>query len=114
VIRTIDKFDDSLPKSTNLVDKLDDDMAELEQTTTHMAKMKDDKENGDDGIWMNEKDHNASKPLMDSNCFHMDIHECNHHEKMGCLKKQTIDAKMVNCIKHKKWEEGMAIELLCI
>ncbi len=53
---TIDNFDDSRTKSTNLVDKLDDNIIELEQITTHMAKMmKDEREDGDNGIWMNEK-----------------------------------------------------------
>ncbi len=53
---TIDNFDDSRTKSANLVDKLDDNIIELEQITTHMAKMmKDEREDGDNGIWMNEK-----------------------------------------------------------
>lgn len=39
VINTIDNFDDSPTKSTNLVDKSDDDIIELEQITTHMAEM---------------------------------------------------------------------------
>jgi len=30
-------------------------MVKLEQTTTHMAKLKDEREDGDNGIWMNEK-----------------------------------------------------------
>jgi hypothetical protein len=55
VIRTTYKSNDSLTKSTNPIDKLDDDMAKLEQTTTHMAKLKDEREDGDNGIWMNEK-----------------------------------------------------------
>jgi hypothetical protein len=56
VNNTIDNFDDSRTKSTNLVDKLDDNIIELEQITTHMAKMmKDEREDGDNGIWMNEK-----------------------------------------------------------
>ncbi len=54
VIRTTHKSNDSLAKLTNLVDKSDDNIAELEQTTTHMAKMKDEREDGDNGIWMNE------------------------------------------------------------
>ncbi len=53
---TIDNFDDSRTKSANLVDKLDDNIIELEQITTHMAKMmKDEREDGDNGIWMNDK-----------------------------------------------------------
>jgi hypothetical protein len=56
VNNTIDNFDDSRTKSANLVDKLDDNIIELEQITTHMAKMmKDEREDGDNGIWMNEK-----------------------------------------------------------
>ncbi len=48
-------------------------MAKLKQITAHMVVMNDEKENGDDGNWMNEEDQNASKPLMDSNCFHVDV-----------------------------------------
>jgi hypothetical protein len=56
VNNTIDNFDDSRTKSANLVDKLDDNIIELEQITTHMAKMmKDEREDGDNGIWMNDK-----------------------------------------------------------
>jgi hypothetical protein len=74
--RTIDKFDDSPTKSANLVDKLNGDMAELEQIITHMVKtMKNEKEDGDNGIWMNEEDHSASNPLVDNNCFHVDVQE---------------------------------------
>jgi hypothetical protein len=40
-----------------------------------VAMMKDERQNGDDGNWMNEKNKNASKPLMENNYFHMDIHE---------------------------------------
>ncbi len=47
MIKTTDKSNDSLTKSTNPIDKLDDDMAKLEQTTTHMAKLKDEREDGD-------------------------------------------------------------------
>ncbi len=54
----MDKYDDS---PANSIDK-------LEQTTTHMAKMmKDEGEDGDDGIWINE-DHNASEALI-----HMEV-----------------------------------------
>jgi hypothetical protein len=35
--------------------------------------MKDEGEDGDDGIWINEEDHNASKALIDNNCIHMEI-----------------------------------------
>lgn len=59
----MDKYDDSPTKS---IDK-------LEQTTTHMAKMmKDEGEDGDDGIWINE-DHNASEALIGNNCIHMEV-----------------------------------------
>jgi hypothetical protein len=55
--RTIGKSNDSLAKSANAADKSDDDTAELEQIITHMAKMmKDKREDGDNGIWMNEED----------------------------------------------------------
>jgi hypothetical protein len=56
VINTIYNFDDSPTKSIDLVDKSDDVTIELEQITTHMAKvMKDEGEDGDNGIWMNEE-----------------------------------------------------------
>ncbi len=56
VNNTIDNFDESPTKLANLVDKLDDNIIELEQITTHMAKMmKDEREDGDNGIWMNDK-----------------------------------------------------------
>jgi hypothetical protein len=35
-------------------------------------------------------------------------------KKLECLKKEAVDAKMENCLKQKKWEEGMAIKLFCI
>jgi hypothetical protein len=55
--RTTDKSNDSLTKSVNSVDKSDDDTVELEHTITHMAKMmKDEREDSDNGIWMNEED----------------------------------------------------------
>jgi hypothetical protein len=39
-----------------------------------MAKtMKDEREDGDNGIWMNEEDQNASNPLVHNNCFHVDV-----------------------------------------
>ncbi len=54
--RTIDKFDDSLAKPIGLADKSNDDTTELEHIITHMAKMmKDEKEDGDIDIWMNEE-----------------------------------------------------------
>jgi hypothetical protein len=41
-----------------------------------MAKMmKDERENGNNFIWMNEKDHSASNPLVDNNCFQVDVQE---------------------------------------
>jgi len=44
VINTIDNFNDSPSKLANLINKLDDNIIELEQITTHMAKMmKDEK-----------------------------------------------------------------------
>ncbi len=56
MINSIDNFDDSLAKSTDTVDISNDDTIELEQITTHMVEMmKDEREDGDDGIWMNEK-----------------------------------------------------------
>ncbi len=54
-----------------------------------MVVMNDEKENGDDGNWMNEEDQNASKPLMDSNCFHVDVQKWGHHEKTGVLEKRS-------------------------
>jgi hypothetical protein len=70
--KTTDKFFDSLAKSGNSANKSDDDTTELEHTITHMAKIMKD---GDNGIWMNEKYQNASNPLVDSNCFHVDVEE---------------------------------------
>ncbi len=56
MINTIDNFDDSLVKSIDLVDISDDDIIELEQITTYMVEMmKDEREDGDNGIWMNEE-----------------------------------------------------------
>jgi hypothetical protein len=56
VINNIYNFDDSLAKSIDLVDKSNDVTIELEQITTHMAEMmKDEREDGDNGIWMNEE-----------------------------------------------------------
>jgi hypothetical protein len=83
------------------MDKLDDDTAELEQTITHVAKMmKYEREDGDNGIWMNEEDKNASNPLVDSNCFHADVEEWGHHEMNGVLeKKKANNAKATNCLK---------------
>ncbi len=56
MINNIYNFDDSLAKSIDLVDKSNDVTIELEQITTHMAEMmKDEREDGDNGIWMNEE-----------------------------------------------------------
>ncbi len=64
-------------------------MAELEQIITHMVKtMKNEKEDGDNGIWMNEEDHSASNPLVDNNCFHVDVQEWSHHEVSGVLEEK--------------------------
>jgi hypothetical protein len=74
VIETTEKSNDSLAEIVNSIDKLDDDVAELEQTTTYMVTMmKDERQNGDDGNWMNEENKSASEPLMENNCFHVDI-----------------------------------------
>ncbi len=42
MINTIDNFDDSPTKLANLVDKLDDNIIELEQIIAHMAEMMKD------------------------------------------------------------------------
>jgi len=53
-----------------------------------MAKMMmDEGKDGDDGIWMNEEDQSAFEPLMNNNCFHVDIQEHDHHEMNGVLEK---------------------------
>jgi hypothetical protein len=39
----------------------------MEKTMTDVG------EDGDDGIWMNEEEQSASKPLTYNNCFHVDI-----------------------------------------
>jgi hypothetical protein len=72
--RITDKTNDSPAKLVDLANKSNDDTTELEQTITHMAKMmKDEREDGNNFIWMNEEDHSASNPLVDNNCFHMDV-----------------------------------------
>ncbi len=82
--RTIDKLDESSEKSFHLVDKLHDDMAKLEKTTTYFVEMmKDEEGDGDDDIWMNNEDQSAFAPLIQSNCFHVDIQEQGHHERNG-------------------------------
>ncbi len=43
--------------------------------------MKDERKDGDDGIWMNGEYQSAIEPLMDSNCFHADVQEQGHHER---------------------------------
>ncbi len=41
-----------------------------------MAKMmKDEREDGDNGIWMNEENQNPSNPLVIITCFHVDVKE---------------------------------------
>jgi hypothetical protein len=50
VIETTKKFDDSLAKSADSTNKLDENVDELEQITTYMvAMMKDEGQNSDDG-----------------------------------------------------------------
>jgi hypothetical protein len=62
--RTRDKSDESLKKLVDLVDKSNDDMGELENTTTYMAEMmKDEKGDGDDDIWMSKEDQNPSEVI---------------------------------------------------
>jgi hypothetical protein len=74
--RTTDKSNVSLAKSANSTEKSDDNTTKLEQTITHMAKMmKDEREDGDNGIWMNEEDWNPSNPLVIVTCFHVDVEE---------------------------------------
>jgi hypothetical protein len=88
VIETIEKFDDSLAKLIDSTDKSDDNVAELEQTTTDMvAMMKDEAQIGDDGNWMDEEYKSASDALMENNCFHMDVQEQGHHERNGEVEK---------------------------
>jgi hypothetical protein len=55
-----------------------------------VEKMKDEWICGCDGIWMNQENINAFKPLTYINYFHVDVHEKNHHELNGCLKGMTI------------------------
>ncbi len=52
--------------------------------------MKDEGASGYDGLWMNEEDQSASRPLTYSNCFHVDVQECNHHEMNEVCKKMNI------------------------
>jgi hypothetical protein len=37
---------------------------------------------------MNEEDHSASNPLVDNNCFHVDVQEWSHHEVSGVLEEK--------------------------
>ncbi len=43
--------------------------------------MMKDEGDGDDDIWMSKEDQNASKPLIKSNYFHVDVQEQGHHER---------------------------------
>jgi hypothetical protein len=49
--------------------------------------MMDERVGGYDGIWMNEEDQSASKLLIDSNYFYVDVQEQNHHEMNMVLEK---------------------------
>jgi hypothetical protein len=46
-----------------------------------------DEGDGDDNIWMSKKDQNASKSLIKSNYFHMDVQEQGHHERNEARKQ---------------------------
>ncbi len=66
-VTTTKELVDSIAQSIDCID-------ELGHTSIHMAKQtKDAWIGGYDGIWMNEEDNNTFGPLMDVNCFHVDI-----------------------------------------
>ncbi len=56
VCQTIDKVNESSKKSFDSMDKSHDDTAKLEKTIAYLAKMMKDEGNGDNDIWMNNKD----------------------------------------------------------
>ncbi len=57
---------------------------------------------GYDGIWMNEEDKSASKPLANNNCFHVDVQEGGHHEMNGgARKKKHLMQKQWAALKNK-------------
>jgi hypothetical protein len=62
--RTANKFDESLKKSIDAIDKLDDDTAKLEKISTYLVEMMKDEGGGDDDIWMSKEDQNAFQPLI--------------------------------------------------
>jgi hypothetical protein len=84
VCRTIDKFDESLEKSVDSVDKLDDDIVELEKISTYLVEMMKDEGYGDNDIWMSKEYQNAFEPLIKSNYFHMDVHEQGYERNGAC------------------------------
>ncbi len=75
----------------DLVVKAANSTIELEQIFAYVANvMKDERVSGYNGIWMNEKDKNAFRPLTNSNYFQVDIKERNHHEMNEVPKKMNI------------------------
>ncbi len=80
--------DDLIAKLGDLVVKAASFIAKLEQILAYMANAtKDKRVGGYNGIWMNEKDKSAFKPLTNSNYFQVDIKEKNHHEMNKVLEK---------------------------
>jgi hypothetical protein len=73
VCRIVENFDASSKQLVDLTNKSNDDMAELETTTTYLIEKMKDEGDGDDNIWMSKKDQNASKPLIKSKYFHVDV-----------------------------------------
>jgi hypothetical protein len=65
MIRTTYICDDSPKKSIDLAVKLIGYTTKLVQILTHMGKtIMNEREDGDDGIWMNEIDQTAFKPHL--------------------------------------------------
>ncbi len=86
MIRIIDKSSDSTEKLLNSIIKLANFIVELKPISAHGKDNDDEAEDGDDDIWMNEENQSAFEPLMNNNCFHVDIQEQGHHEMNGVLK----------------------------
>ncbi len=79
--RIVENFDASSKKIVDLVNKSDDDTSKLETITTYLVKKVKDARDGEDTTWSIKKNQNASKPLIKSNYFRVDVYEQAHHER---------------------------------
>jgi hypothetical protein len=50
-----------------------------------MKQIRNEWTSGYDDTWMNEDDNSIFELLTNVNCFHVDVHERNHHELNGVL-----------------------------